>query len=82
LIHKTLDYGGPDDDEVVQKWTKALGANHILKLDNPKACVDVMIGVIAIKSIDLSLENYILDLHERGQSETRIKEVIVSLQPL
>jgi len=82
LIHKTLDYGGPDDYEVVEKWTKVLGVACVLKLDNPKACVDVMIGVLAIKSIDLSLENYVLDLRERGQSEARIKEVIASLQPL
>jgi len=79
LLHKTLDYGGPDDDEVVAMWSNAIGANNVILLNNPKSCVDVMLGIIAVKSGTRTLDKYMEDMRDRGQTEERINEVKVAL---
>jgi len=43
-----------------------LGEERVLKMNNPKACVDVMLGAIAITSGARTLEGYINDMKERG----------------
>jgi len=75
LLHKTLDYGGPDDDEVVAMWKDAIGPDHVILVNNPKACVDVMLGVIAIASQARTLDGYLGDMRDRGQAQERINEV-------
>jgi len=75
LLHKTLDYGGPDDERVIVQWQQAIGQKHILKINNPKACVDVMLGVIAIVSGKRTLAGYLEDMKERGQTDDRITEI-------
>jgi len=82
LLHKTLDYGGPDDDAVVLQWKQAIGEHNVLRINNPKACVDVMLGVIAIISGKRTLDTYTSDLRNRGQTEDRIVEVITILSVL
>jgi len=79
LMHKTLDYGGPDDDEVVNMWKDAIGDKNVVLLNNAKACVDIMLGVIAIKSGKRTLDSYIEDMRDRGQTEERIQEVKTAL---
>ena len=47
-------------------WVEALGADRILSILDPKACVDTMLGVVAISSGKKTLEGYLEDLNERG----------------
>jgi len=82
LLHKTLDYGGPDDESVVTLWQQAIGVDHVIRINNPKACVDVMLGIIAIKSGKRTLATYIDDMEDRGQTNERIQEVKTSLSVL
>ena len=41
-------------------------------MKTPKACVDVMLGAIALTSGARTLEDYVKDMKERGQDEERI----------
>lgn len=67
---------------VVDQWSEALGPEHLLELCEPKACVDAMLGVIAITSGTRTLATYIEDMKTRGQSEKRIKDITAALLPL
>ena len=46
-------------------------AGHVLSLHDPKACVDLMLGAVAIVSGVRTLDEYVDDLVERGQTEER-----------
>eukprot|EP01124_Arcella_intermedia_P033681 TRINITY_DN8145_c0_g1_i1.p1 TRINITY_DN8145_c0_g1~~TRINITY_DN8145_c0_g1_i1.p1 ORF type:complete len:294 (+),score=67.95 TRINITY_DN8145_c0_g1_i1:40-921(+) len=81
-LHKILDYGGPSDEAVVVSWKKAIGDDFVIRVNNPKACVDVMLGVIAISSGRRTKDTYALDMRERGQTEDRIAEVLAALAHL
>jgi hypothetical protein len=79
LIHRTHPSA---DAMVVAKWKAALGANRVLPLDNPKAGVDCMLGVMAIISGARSLAEYTVDMANRGQDQARISDVANALSVL
>ena len=49
------------------QWIKALGEDRVLDMTNPKACVDVVLGIIAITSGKRTLGGYVDDMINRGQ---------------
>ena len=57
------------------QWHETLGEERVFHISTPKACVDVMLGAIALTSGAKDLNGYIEDMKIRGQSEERIKEV-------
>lgn len=64
-----------DTGYVREAWEKVIGGERILKLQDPKAVVDVMLGAIAIVSGSRSMQAYMDDLEDRGQSHSRKAEV-------
>lgn len=79
LIH--LPYGSDYSDRpVVMQWIELLGSDHVLCISEPKAMVDVILGAIAIASGKRTLEEYLADLEERGQTKARIKQVSEALK--
>ena len=74
LVHKAYDRGG-SDSKIVAQWSSALGAARVLKLDAPKAVVDVMLGALAIVSSARDLDSYVVDMEGRGQTTARIATV-------
>ena len=80
-LHKPYSASGLESDEL-NLWEEALGKKRILRMKTPKACIDVILGVIAIISGVRSLGGYIKDMQDRGQSKDRIKEVAQALKVL
>jgi hypothetical protein len=78
----TSRYDGYNDETIKSQWTSVIPAENFLMIDDPKACVDIMLGVIAITSGKRTLAQYLEDMKTREQSEKRIKEVKVSLTEL
>jgi hypothetical protein len=75
-FHKAYSGKGSSSDIAsLQQWTAALGADRIMQLDNAKAVVDAMLGVVSISSGARTLETYVEDMVERGQDDERIKQV-------
>eukprot|EP00455_Lapot_gusevi_P018726 TRINITY_DN2025_c0_g2_i2.p1 TRINITY_DN2025_c0_g2~~TRINITY_DN2025_c0_g2_i2.p1 ORF type:complete len:311 (+),score=120.49 TRINITY_DN2025_c0_g2_i2:82-1014(+) len=74
------------DDRAEQKisemWETVLPAHHILRFSNPKACIDVMLGALALAGRTRTLDQYVNDLQDRGQSQQRIDEVTAALEHL
>jgi len=64
------------------QWGHALGGVHrVLQFSDPKACVDVMLGAIALATGARSLDAYVKDMQKRGQSAARITNVTAALRP-
>jgi len=68
------------DEKIKHQWYEAIGQNHVLEMKTPKACIDVILGAIAITSGARNLQTYIEDMKTRGQDEERIKEVSDALK--
>eukprot|EP01080_Neovahlkampfia_damariscottae_P001939 gene1939-1447_t len=70
------------DEKIKQQWGEHIGEENVLVFESAKACVDVMLGAIALKSGSRTLEKYIKDMEDRGQERERIEEVTKSLTNL
>ncbi len=80
VFHLHKPYSSSEaDKEILAQWTKTLGSERILKMKTAKACIDVMLGAIAITSGTRTLDTYIDDMKQRGQEADRIKEVTEAL---
>lgn len=76
VFHLHKNYKKKDQDEnILEHWLNALGRERILEIQTPKACIDVILGAIAITSGSRTLETYVDDMKVRGQDDERIKEV-------
>jgi len=69
------------DKEVVTAWKKYIG-NDLMKVSEPKAVVDVLLGAVAITTGKRTLAEYQQDMRDRGQTEDRIKNVTAALKGL
>jgi hypothetical protein len=65
----------------LEEWSTLLGRERVLKLTTAKASVDCILGAIALTSGARTLDEYIEDLKERGQDETRQIEIRAALFP-
>lgn len=74
-------YSGYDDVTIKNQWANVIPLENILIIDDPKAIIDVMMGALAI-SAGTDIEQYLLDMGERGQSAKRISETAGSLSGL
>jgi hypothetical protein len=68
------------DQDIANKWKSILPPEHTLRIPEEKAIVDLMLGVIAIQKQEL--EDYAVDMLNRGQTKQRIEGVKDSLQRL
>eukprot|EP01080_Neovahlkampfia_damariscottae_P008148 gene8148-12609_t len=80
LLHKY--YNGSSDKKIVSQWRDALGHENVIIMKTPKACVDVMLGIMAVISKSRTMKEYIKDMKDRGQTTERITEVTESLTDL
>jgi hypothetical protein len=73
-------YSDEDDEALIyDQWKETIGEERILKIAHPKACVDVILGAIAITA-GRDLDSYIADMVERKQEKERIEEVTKALE--
>jgi hypothetical protein len=75
-------YAGYADDVVLRQWASVIPAAHILRINDPKAILDVMLGVLAIVGGKTDLEGYLQDLQGRGQTAVRQDEARAALSEL
>lgn len=80
FFHVRKEYGGSDEQPILKQWAHAIGEERILQCNTPKACIDVILGAIAITTGERTLETYITDMQTRGQTEERIVEVTAALK--
>lgn len=69
-------------DEVTTAWQNLLAPEHVIKIGEEKAIVDLMLGIISMLSASRDLESYKIDMKDRGQTKERIEGVSSSLKGL
>lgn len=67
---------------ITSEWEKRLAPEHVIKMLEEKSVVDLMLGIIAMTANTRSLENYTVDMLNRGQTQARIANVTQSLKKL
>jgi len=83
VFHIHRAYGNGDEDErIVRQWRSALGKNNVLLLGSDRAVADVTLGIFALMTRTRTLDEYIEDMRQRGQTPDRCKEVRETLLPL
>jgi len=75
-------YSAYNDEVILDQWSRVLTRERVLDVGDPKAIVDIMLGVTAIMNGVRNLDDYIEDLRTRGQDELRIQHVIRALAEL
>jgi hypothetical protein len=75
-------YDKYSDELILKQWATVLPPAHILRISDPKAVLDVMLGVIAIVNAGYDLDAYLGDLQGRSQSPQRREEVGAALADL
>ena len=63
-------------DDITEHWEKLLAPQHVVKINEEKAIIDLMLGIISM------LETYKIDMKSRGQTTARIEGVSKSLESL
>lgn len=63
------------DDGITSGWESVLPKERIIKLEQEKSFVDIMLGIIAMVSNARSKDAYIKDMGNRGQDASRITAV-------
>jgi hypothetical protein len=82
-LHRTYDCGYADEDaQIVRRWKKVLGNERVYHLKDPKAVVDMMLGIIAILSETRTLDDYVVDMKARNQTTQRIDLITENLTKL
>lgn len=79
---QAAQYESYKDGNVLAQWGEVLPAERILTIEDPKAVVDLMLGVLALTHGAKSLAQYLDDMKDRGQSQKRIAEVEAALKGL
>jgi hypothetical protein len=75
------DWVGNDAD-IIARWKAVLGNERVQIVKDPKAIVDMMLGIIALLSETRTLDDYVVDMKARGQDAGRIQLVSAELAPL
>ena len=75
-------YGSSFDNSTIECWERLLAPEHVIKIGEEKAIIDLMLGVISMVSSSRTLETYKIDMLGRGQTRARIEGVSKSLEGL
>ncbi len=76
------EYKNYSDDVILEQWANVIPPSHILKISDPKAIVDVMLGALALVGGDRDLETYLSDMREREQLDLRQDQALQTLGDL
>ncbi len=82
VFHLKKAYISKNKEEIIRKqWIETIGEERVLQFDEPKACVDIMLGAIALTTGVRTLDTYVKDMKIREQTKPRIELVIKTLKP-
>lgn len=74
-------YADYNDEVILAKWEKYLPPSHILRVADPSSAVEVMLGVMAIQSGNMTLEVFLDNMKTRRVKPKRRQDVEQALTP-
>ena len=75
-------YANYSDDVILKQWASVLPDGHILRIDNPEAIVDVILGALAIGEGKADLAQYLTSMKSRGELDSLREETARALGSL
>ena len=75
-------YKGYSDDVILAQWATVIPREHIIRIGDPSAIIDVLLGALAIADGKVDLATYAKDMSEAGAAAARIAEVESALAGL
>ena len=64
-------YANYQDDVIIRQWSGVISAEHVLRIEDPKSIIDVMLGALALVGGGRDLNGYLQEMAERDQHELR-----------
>lgn len=74
--------GDPDEYGINEYWENILSPEHVISVGEKEAIVDIILGVIAMVYGTRNLDEYKVDMIDKGQTDFRVNLVAHSLKPL
>jgi hypothetical protein len=68
-------YAQYSDDVILKQWATVIPSERILRIDDPRSIIDVLLGALTILEGTSTLDGYLGDMRGRNQTEERIAEV-------
>jgi hypothetical protein len=75
-------YQNYSDDVILAQWATVIPREHIIRIGDPRAIIDVLLGALAIADGKVDLATYVKDMAELGAAPERIAEVEAALASL
>jgi hypothetical protein len=72
-------YAQYSDDVILKQWATVIPSERILRIDDPRSIIDVLLGALTILEGTSTLDGYLGDMRSRNQTEERIAEVARAL---
>jgi len=70
------EYNDKSENKVIMKqWKDLIGSEKVQQLIKPKEVIDVILGVVATVTKSRSIDQYLDDMRQRGQTPERIEDV-------
>lgn len=74
-LHREYSGYGNADDVIVKQWKDLIGQERVQRLTKPKEVVDDILGIVAVGTKSRTIDGYLDDLKNRGQTPERIDAV-------
>ncbi|MBL7058057.1 hypothetical protein ISS03_01850 [Patescibacteria group bacterium] len=81
-VYNPDKYAAYKDGVVIGKWAKVIPPQNILKIDDPQSIIEVMMGVLALASDDVDLDDVRVDMAGLGLSALQQKGALKALEGL
>jgi hypothetical protein len=75
-------YKSYSDDVILAQWATVIPREHIIRIGDPGAIIDVLLGALAIADGKVDLATYAKDMADAGAPAARIAEVETALASL
>jgi uncharacterized protein YfaP (DUF2135 family) len=76
------EYDAYSDETIKNQWSSVIPPENLLLIEKPKAIVDAMLGVLSIVEGTRTLDGYLSDMLDRGQTDERREQTTRSLSKL
>jgi len=75
-------YANYQDDVIIRQWASVISPEHVLRIEDPKSIIDVMLGALALVGGQRDLSGYLQDMREREQHDLRQDQALATLGTL
>lgn len=75
-------YAQYSDEVILAQWATVIPRHHILRIDDPKSIIDVLLGALALSEGVRTLDTFVADLKHRETSPARIEQLRETLSVL